>query len=195
MSSRIDDEVTDEVDGGALWETVKNIASVLVLVWLLERWLFPGMLDFLPWYGNQASSVSDASLNDAVRDGDLTFVITQFDCGKKAIGGGLLGVKAQGEFCVAQMTVTNTGDEPATLNSGNQMLFIEDAEYEATTVLSGDDSIFLEHINPGNTRSGFVAWDIPRGGSPDRLELHDSAFSAGASVDVEVDWREHLVGS
>ena len=187
MSSQTDDDVTDEVDGETLWDTLKTVASALVLIWLLERWLFPGMLDFLPVYGDEDHSASSASLGDAVSDGEFTFVITQFECGKRSIGGGFLGERAQGEFCVAEMTVTNTGDEPATLGSGNQMLFIGDAEYEATTILSGDDSIFLDDINPGNKISGFVAWDIPRGGRPDRLELHDSAFSGGASVDVESD--------
>ncbi|HEY3503108.1 MAG TPA: DUF4352 domain-containing protein [Actinocatenispora sp.] len=44
------------------------------------------------------------------------------------------------------------------------------------------DSAFLTDINPGNTVTGDIAFDLPKTASIARFELHDSAFSSGVSV-------------
>jgi hypothetical protein len=44
---------------------------------------------------------------------------------------------------------------------------------------------FLQDINPGNSVSGIVVFDVPNGQTPGHLELHDSAFSGGVTVNVQ----------
>jgi hypothetical protein len=168
------------------WAVVKLLWWVFAVVWLANRWLFPGILDSLPWFGHDPRNGSSptASIGDAVSDGELTFVVNKFRCGQASLGSGTFAKKAQGEFCTARMTVTNTGEGAATLDSSDQKLYIGRSEYEASNLLSEEDSFFLEGINPGNKVSGFVAWDIPVDGIPDRLELHDSMFSSGVSVSI-----------
>ncbi|MFE6859893.1 DUF4352 domain-containing protein [Nocardia sp. NPDC057668] len=51
----------------------------------------------------------------------------------------------------------------------------------ATIVLQPDSSVF-EEINPGNTVTAQLVFDMPEGATADRIELHDSMFSGGADV-------------
>jgi Domain of unknown function (DUF4352) len=67
-----------------------------------------------------------------------------------------------------------------------QYLYIGDKQYSASSdaLLAIDESqnFFLQEINPGNSVKGIIVFDIPKGGQPDRLELHDSPFSGGVTV-------------
>jgi hypothetical protein len=46
------------------------------------------------------------------------------------------------------------------------------------------EKFFLQEINPGNSVSGIVVFDVLTGQTPDHLELHDSLFSGGVTVNV-----------
>ena len=74
------------------------------------------------------------------------------------------------------------------LDSSSQYAYIGDKEYAANgeiVVASKKAQVFfIENINPGNSVEGIVAWDVPEGQEPDRLELHDSPFSGGVTVDL-----------
>ena len=86
------------------------------------------------------------------------------------------------------MSVENTGAESQLMDASSQYLFIGDKEYSTSSdaLLAVDDSenFFLEEINPGNFVEGVMVFDIPVGGQPDRLELHDSPFSGGVTVSI-----------
>lgn len=43
---------------------------------------------------------------------------------------------------------------------------------------------FLEEINPGNTVKGTLVFDMPKGTEPASIELHDSPFSDGITVQL-----------
>jgi len=47
-----------------------------------------------------------------------------------------------------------------------------------------DDStkLMFEGINPGNWIEGYVFFDVPRGTTVSKLELHDSMLSGGITV-------------
>ena len=86
------------------------------------------------------------------------------------------------------MKVENTGDESQLMDSSSQLMFIGDNEYSASGdalfAFDGSENFFLEEINPGNAVDGVMVFDIPKGGQPDRLELHDSPFSGGVTVNI-----------
>jgi hypothetical protein len=86
------------------------------------------------------------------------------------------------------MKVENTGDEPQFMDASSQYMFIGDKEYstssDALLALDDSENFFLEQINPGNSVEGVMVFDIPVGGQPDRLELHDSALSGGVTVSI-----------
>ena len=72
----------------------------------------------------------------------------------------------------------------------NQKLFdTEGNEYEAdsmaaVTLNQSGDSGLLETMNPGSQLAVRIPFDVPPGTQPDRIELHDSAFSQGVAVNL-----------
>jgi len=133
----------------------------------------------------KAPAKKEPGIGTAVRDGKFSFTVTKVTCGKTLIGSADFGSKAQGEFCLVNLTVKNIGDEPQTLFGDNQKLFIGKREYSADTeagIYLDNAKSFIEEINPGNTLKGIVVFDVPKGAKPDKIELHDSAFSGGVDV-------------
>lgn len=127
------------------------------------------------------------TIGDPASDGQFTFTVHSFECGETQLGNNQFSrTKAKGEFCIAEMTVENTGNEAALMSGSDQYLYIGDKEYEADSdAIFADkraEAFFLEEINPGLSIDGIIVWDVPAGSTPDRLELHDSAFSGGVTV-------------
>jgi hypothetical protein len=128
-------------------------------------------------------------LNSPVRDGKFEFTVKSVECGEDKIGSGFMAEKAQGQFCIAKVRVSNIGDESQMFDGTSQYLYDQDgreftASTEAAFVLPESQS-FLEDINPGNTVSGKVIWDVPASGfKATELELHDSMLSEGVEVSL-----------
>ncbi len=136
--------------------------------------------------GNPAAS---AKLNQPVRDGKFEFVVTKVECGKSRTGSSEFGQKAQGQFCFASLTVKNIADEPQTLFDSNQYAFNASGQKYKADGSAGmyiqDNEVLWTEINPGNQVKGTVVFDIPKGQTLTKLELHDSAFSGGVEVSVK----------
>ena len=58
------------------------------------------------------------------------------------------------------------------------------ADSAAGMALNEDLENFLEDINPGNSVTVDIAFDVPKKVKIDELELHDSSFSDGVVVAV-----------
>ena len=98
------------------------------------------------------------------------------------------GVEAQGQYCLVSVQVENIGEEAQSFFGSNQYLYDEEgrqfsADDEAAIYLENSQSLY-EEINPGNSVQGTVVFDIPKNATPARIELHDSAFSGGVTVDL-----------
>jgi Domain of unknown function (DUF4352) len=121
-----------------------------------------------------------------VRDGKFEFVVTRVTHAKSDGMGGT----AQGEYTVLHLTVTNIGSESQTLDDSAQHAY--DAaghKYDASTQANiglnqAGSAPFLESINPGNSVTGLVAFDMPVGDQAVKAELHDSIFSGGVTVSL-----------
>jgi Domain of unknown function (DUF4352) len=123
-----------------------------------------------------------------VRDGKFEFTVRKVDCGKSQIGNSVLNTKAQGQFCLVNVKVENIGKEAQLLDGSSQYLYGPggerfDADSEAAIYLD-DAKTFLEEINPGNAVNGIVVFDIPKNVTPTKIELHDSPFSGGVTVEL-----------
>ncbi len=123
-----------------------------------------------------------------VRDGKFEFTVTKVKTGVTSVGDQYLGKKAQGQFVLVSVTVKNIGNESQTMFDDNQKLtdtqgrtFSTDTE--ASIYLKSND-LWMSEINPGNTASGTLIFDMPAGSAPASLELHDSAFSGGVTVSL-----------
>ena len=139
--------------------------------------------------GDGGNGGESAQIGSPASDGQFTFTVHSFECGEKTLGKNrFLKAKAKGEFCIAEVTVENTGDQSQLMDGSSQYLYIGDKEYSADSdAIFADkraEAFFIEEINPGLSVEGIIVWDVPVGSSPDRLELHDSAFSGGVEVSL-----------
>ena len=138
------------------------------------------------------SQSTTAGINQPARDGKFEFVVKSIKCGKASVGTNeFLTEKAQGQFCLLNITVKNIGDEPQSLFADNQYLFNASgqkysADSTATTYAAPEDSdTWYSEINPGNSVEGAIVFDIPKDQTPTSAELHDSAFSDGIKVNLK----------
>lgn len=135
-----------------------------------------------------AGTTTTYGLNQPARDGKFEFTVTKVECGKAELGTGSTAKKAQGQYCLVTMTVKNIGDEARTFDAGSQKAHgAGEIKYEAdggATIWLDDANSFLVDINPGNSVTGQVAFDIPKDAKILKLELHDSMFSGGVMVAV-----------
>jgi hypothetical protein len=131
-----------------------------------------------------------ATMNTPVRDGKFEFTVQKIKCGGTKVGDSLLNKTAQGQFCMVTLKVTNIGKESQMFDGSNQKAYGADgaqfsADDTAGLYANNNDDAFLNDINPGNSVTGTVIFDIPKTAKLAKLELHDSAFSGGVTVAVK----------
>lgn len=123
-----------------------------------------------------------------VRDGRFEFRVTKVETGLKRVGGAIFHESAQGQFVLIHITVKNIGSEPQTLSDSSQtVLDAQRREFSSNSyaaMLLDNNDVFFEEINPGNTVTGTLVYDMPKGSVPASIELHDSSFSDGVTVSL-----------
>lgn len=128
-----------------------------------------------------------AGIGDPVRDGKFQFVVTRVQSGVRQIGGEF-GKEAQGQFILIHVTVSNIGSKSQEFDGDNQKIFdVNGREFSADTeaaIYLDESKSFLNDINPGNTVKGIVVFDVPKDVKPVKMELHDSLFSGGVTVNL-----------
>ncbi len=139
----------------------------------------------------EAPAPSMAGMNQPARDGKFEFVVSSMQCGATEVGEEFLTERAQGQFCLLDVTVKNIGKESQTLSATNQYLLNDaDVEYSASFEASfaynqaQDTDVLFEDINPGNSISGTFVFDVPMDAQITTARLHDSAFSGGILIDL-----------
>jgi hypothetical protein len=136
-----------------------------------------------------APEPSNPGIGQPAADGKFSFVVSGVDCSLTEIGNQYVGTKAQGQFCVVSVAVTNIGDKAQSFFGDNASLFnAAGQEFSADTeaaIYLEDSSSLYEEINPGNTLNSKVVFDVPAGTTPSSIELHDSAFSGGVTVSLQ----------
>lgn len=130
-----------------------------------------------------------AGIGTEVRDGDFAFIVTGVTPGVKQLGKGSWSTRAQGEFVLVKVTVTNIGKDSTMFSGGNQKLRDAqgrefDADSGSAVMYLPDSESFLNQINPGNSVNATVVFDVPAGLQPTAIELHDSMFSRGVTVSL-----------
>jgi hypothetical protein len=125
-----------------------------------------------------AKKTASTTIGSKVSVGDFDYVVTSFKCGAKSVGGQYDGTKASGQFCLANLTVTNHGNEANTFDDDAQYLYSatgqkysvsDDAD---TTIEIESNANVLDQLNPGVTEKTTIAFDVPLTGFvPDHLAL------------------------
>lgn len=135
----------------------------------------------------EAAESKSPGIGQSVRDGKFEFTVTKLTCGVPAVGGEY-GAKADGQFCLVSMKVENIGDKAQLLDASSQYGYdAADRKLSADSaagIYANQDGggAFLNEINPGNSASAVIVFDIPKTAKLMRLELHDSPFSGGVKV-------------
>lgn len=138
-----------------------------------------------------SSQPQTAKIGQAANDGKFAFTVNSVQCNQPSVGSDQYLTKtAQGQYCVVNITANNIGNEAQTLDASNQYLYnAQGQKYSADSEASFDanpsGSTFLQSINPGNSVTGVVAFDLPKGITPTTAELHDSAFSGGVKISLQ----------
>jgi Domain of unknown function (DUF4352) len=128
-------------------------------------------------------------IGDPVRDGKFEFTVTDVETGETRVGNQYLNQKAQGSFTLVTLKVENIGDEPQMFDDSNiEGIDSKDREVssdsEAGIYANENNEGFLTDINPGNSVTATVVFDLAKGEKLVTLIVHDSAFSDGAEVNL-----------
>ncbi|MFG1793935.1 protein kinase [Nocardia sp. NPDC049149] len=122
-----------------------------------------------------------------VRDGKFEFVVTDLDTGVRRVG----LQSAEGSFSIVTLAVRNISDEPKWFLPFGQRL------YDATGTSfdpNAPASIWqaTQHrynysfeLAPGESATTQLVFDLPRGTTPNHVELHDFVLSNGVAVRVD----------
>lgn len=126
---------------------------------------------------------------DPVRDGKFEFTAQSVKCGVAQVGEEPFGKTAQGTYCLITLMVKNVGSQSQTFDAGDQKAFSANGtEYStdvaANTYANPNAEDFLNEINPGNTVKATLVYDVPAGTTLTRMEVHDSLFSGGATLNL-----------
>jgi hypothetical protein len=138
------------------------------------------------------ATATTAKIGEEARDGKFAFTVTGVKCGEPSVtdSSGYLTKKAQGQYCLLTLSVNNIGDKQQLFSESDQKLLNASSQQyspdsTATLYNSGNSDVFLSQINPGNTVSGVLVYDIPVGHTPVTAELHDSSLSSGIKVNLQ----------
>ncbi len=143
--------------------------------------------------GSNKAAISGA-IGEPLKDGNFEFTAHSVKCGIAQViqpDNDYLHKTAQGQYCVLSLSVKNVGDQEVPYYSRHQKLWDgTPSQYgsdEAATTYYTQSSLpsNLANLNPGNGVNVSVVFDIPKGVTPVFAELHESALSAGAKVNLK----------
>jgi hypothetical protein len=158
--------------------------------WARKRVVIPlSLLALVVLLANRGDSTppprTGSQLGEPVRDGNLEFVVSRVRCGVPSVGSGLLKRTAGGQYCLADVRVTNVKDDARTLYEPFQKL-VDSTGHKHSADLTmrlvlGDQTLW-DKVEPGQQVSGTMVFDIPPDATARALELHDGIASGGVTV-------------
>jgi eukaryotic-like serine/threonine-protein kinase len=136
----------------------------------------------------RAGVAAAPGLREPARDGQFEFVVRSVRCGLRRVGPAPARRTPQGRFCLVAVSVANVGGEARNFAADQQRLFGADGRRHAVdtaaTAVGGGLGLLHVLVNPGNRVEGTLVYDVPPRMRPARMELHDSPFSRGVTVDL-----------
>ncbi|MFI9559597.1 protein kinase domain-containing protein [Nonomuraea endophytica] len=146
------------------------IAAVIVLVVIA---LF---IALMAWFFRGPSAAGEGA---PVQDGKLKFTVTATKCPKPA-------KTAERRQCRLSVRVSNIGQEARVLYPGQQKLIDQDDVLHGAAKLldKAGKEITPIRIEPGQSFTGALEFDLPKTASAEGAELHDSGLSRGVRVEL-----------
>ncbi|MEU0507235.1 protein kinase [Nocardia sp. NPDC005998] len=125
-----------------------------------------------------------AGLNTPVRDGKFEFVVTAVDSGISRIG----LQNAGGTYSVVTVAVRNISDEPKWfLPVGQRLVDTQGRQVDHNAIASMWQNTqrrynYSFELQPGQSATTQLVFDVPPDATPSQLELHDFILSNGVTV-------------
>jgi hypothetical protein len=114
--------------------------------------------------------------------GVFDFDVTALRCGMTSVGPEGLEQRAAGQFCLLDLTVTNNSGEPELFLSGEQR--VQDTNgvayavaEEAAVFLNDRSPSLLSELDPGETVTGVLPFDVPSD-----VHLSEAVLTGGMST-------------
>ena len=132
----------------------------------------------------------DAGLNTPVTVGSFEYTVTGSKDVGNTVGPSPLTKTAQGTFIQVDLSVKNVGNSSATFLS-NYVKLVDgtgktyDADPTATLYASPNQSAWVAAINPGNSLTGPVLFDVPAGTTAAKVQVSDNAFTTGKTINLQ----------
>ncbi|WP_063038763.1 serine/threonine-protein kinase [Nocardia pseudovaccinii] len=127
-----------------------------------------------------------AGLHSPVRDGKFEFVVTSVDSGVPRIG----LQNASGSYSVVTVAVRNISDEPKWfLPVGQRLVDTQGREVDHNAIATMWQTTqrrygYSFELQPGQSATTQLVFDVAQDATPSRLELHDFMLSNGATVEL-----------
>jgi hypothetical protein len=143
--------------------------------------------------GQQAApAAAGPHIGQPAADGKFKFTIERVSHAKSVGNTSLgLGSTAQGRFTVLHIKAANIGSESQSLDDSAQYVydargrkFDADSTADLYANPGSNGGVLFNSINPGNSVTGVILFDLPRGDRAVKAELHDSVFSGGVTVSL-----------
>jgi hypothetical protein len=124
-----------------------------------------------------------------VKDGAFELTVTRMNCDTVTVGD-TTKLRAQGQYCLVDLTVKNTGTAPEIFPDIAQTGFDAGGEQYSADSTAGahankDHAAFLKQIAPGDTVQGTLVFDVPAGTELRSIVLHESLFTAGVQIPLK----------
>lgn len=139
---------------------------------------------------NNDKTTTSVAIGEWISDKDgVEFCVTNVD-NVKSVGRDYFEISTDANFSVVTIKISNNGDEPYDVNALRFLLMIGDAEYEyaTETVLSFDNYLSLDTINPGLSKEYVIVYETPllTDKSECKLKIKYNAFSNENCVYIEL---------
>lgn len=123
-------------------------------------------------------------------DNNLEFTAKELNCGKDAVSidSDVSYGPPNGEYCALSVTVRNTSNDIHSLSVSDQYLLSDNDTYSGKPVVTGiinkwrDESDLLNKIQPGDSVSGVIVFDVPQKVNILGVRLHESENSSGVHI-------------
>jgi hypothetical protein len=143
--------------------------------------------------GSDAATEPEADvlgIGDTATEDGFSFVVNGIECGIESVGDNTFGAEAQGQFCKVNITIENIGDKAEYVYADAQVLFDDQGrEFSPDTgsmIYLGDAAnLWFEEINPGNSVTSDLLYDVSDDFVAASIEVHSSSFSSGVSISLK----------
>lgn len=139
--------------------------------------------------GEESEDVEVASLGEPVVVGDWEITVVSVGERTAQVGDEFLSTEAQGEFLPVEVTLTNNGSSAENFFASDFVVIdADDREFSYSSdasLYSGDAGLsILDEVNPGNTLSGYLYFDVAETADIQKVHINDGWFADPIEVNL-----------